>query len=267
MRTPTLADIEERRPSTAAPARLSQRSDRALNRAAFKLIDFLIDRIAPCPWTAHSGRAHNTRSSRSLATPTRAPRFSPLESALDAIAPAPWGAHIGASIRKKTAPQRRKALYTAEERIRRDKSAWTIVQAVLAPLQFLVFLISAVLVARYFATGEGVVLASASIVLKTGVLYAIMVTGSIWEKEVFGRWLFAEPFFWEDAVSMVVIALHTAYLLALLFAWGSTRDQMILALAAYAAYVVNAAQFVIKLRAARREGDAAQGLTHLQSPA
>jgi 3-vinyl bacteriochlorophyllide hydratase len=34
----------------------------------------------------------------------------------------------------------------------------------------------------------------------------------------------------------------------------SAVDQMLLALAAYAAYVVNATQFLLKLRAARREG-------------
>jgi 3-vinyl bacteriochlorophyllide hydratase len=54
-------------------------------------------------------------------------------------------------------------------------------------------------------------------------------------------------------VSIGVLALHTAYLLALLAEVGSPRDQMLLALAAYASYVVNAAQFVLKLRAARLE--------------
>ncbi len=72
------------------------------------------------------------------------------------------------------------------------------------------------LVLRYLPTGEGLAAANASVVVKTLVLYTIMVTGSIWEKEVFGQYLFARPFFWEDVVSMVVLALHTAYLVALL---------------------------------------------------
>jgi 3-vinyl bacteriochlorophyllide hydratase len=126
------------------------------------------------------------------------------------------------------------------------------VQGVLAPLQFLVFLASACLVLRYLATGEGLTAATISIVLKTLVLYTIMVTGSLWEHDVYGRYLFAPAFFWEDAVSMLVIALHTAYLGALATNWLSPRGQMFLALAAYAAYVVNATQFVLKLRAARR---------------
>lgn len=152
------------------------------------------------------------------------------------------------SVHPKTA---RQPLYTAEERQRRDRSRWTLVQGILAPVQFLVFVVSAVLVVRCLMTGEGYAAATVSIVIKTLLLYTIMVTGAIWEKDVFGCYLFARPFFWEDMVSMLVIALHTAYLGALVTGWLGAREQMLLALAAYAAYAVNAAQFVYKLRLAR----------------
>jgi len=147
----------------------------------------------------------------------------------------------------------RRPLYSARERARRDASPWTLVQGVLAPLQFLVFLVSLGLVLRYLTTGTGFPAATASVVVKTLVLYLIMVTGSIWEKDVFGKWLFAPAFFWEDVFSMLVLALHTAYLVALLTGWLGPRGQLTLALAAYAAYAVNATQFVLKLRAARRD--------------
>ena len=142
-------------------------------------------------------------------------------------------------------------LYTEAERRLRDASVWTLVQGVLAPVQFLVFLVSLGLVLRFVATGEGLSAATLSVVIKTLVLYTIMITGSIWEKAVFGRWLFAPAFYWEDMVSMLVLALHTAYLAALYFGWLSSTALMALALAAYATYVVNAAQFILKLRAAR----------------
>ena len=103
-------------------------------------------------------------------------------------------------------------LYGAEERRRRDVSGWTLVQGVLAPIQFAVFLVSLGLVLRYLATGEGHAAATLSVVVKTLTLYTIMVTGCIWEKVVFGRYLFAPAFFWEDVFSMLVLALHTAYL-------------------------------------------------------
>ena len=151
-------------------------------------------------------------------------------------------------------------LYTPEQRRRRDSSRWTLVQGVLAPVQFLIFLVSLALVLRYLATGEGVTAATASIVIKTCALYAIMITGSIWEKQVFGRWLFVPAFFWEDVFSMLVLALHTAYLVALVGDIGSERGRMLLALAAYASYAINATQFVVKLRAARLEGAGAARL-------
>jgi 3-vinyl bacteriochlorophyllide hydratase len=145
-------------------------------------------------------------------------------------------------------------LYTPAERMRRDASRWTLVQGVLAPVQFLVFLVSVCLVLRFLATGSGETAATVSVLVKTFVLYAIMVTGAIWEKDVFGRYLFAPAFFWEDVVSMLVMALHTAYVIALIGGYLPTRALMILALAAYATYVLNAAQFLLKLRAARLEG-------------
>ncbi len=147
----------------------------------------------------------------------------------------------------------KRPLYTAEQRRRRDKSRWTLVQGILAPLQFAILLVSLALVGRYLATGDGLWAATTSVLAKTAALYAIMITGSIWEKVVFGRYLFAPAFFWEDVVSMLVIALHTASAAMLLAQLGSTEARFAVALAGYAAYAVNAAQFLLKLRAARLE--------------
>jgi len=142
-------------------------------------------------------------------------------------------------------------LYTATERQRRDGTRWTLVQGVLAPVQFGVFLVSLALVIRFLVTGAGEQAAIVSVVAKTALLYTIMVTGCIWEKVVFGQYLFAPAFFWEDVFSMLVLALHTLYLVALARGDWSSRELMWLALAAYAAYVINATQFLLKLRAAR----------------
>lgn len=179
-------------------------------------IDRCLDRLDTCPFSAHAAYGKSSRRSLSAAKPAR--------------------------------------LYTPEQRKRRNASSWTLVQGILAPLQFLVFVVSLVLVARYMISGVGYELATISIVAKTMVLYTIMVTGAIWEREVFGQYLFAPSFFWEDVVSMLVIALHTAYLAALVFQTVDPQSLMMIALAAYAAYVVNAAQFVLKLRTARLQG-------------
>ncbi len=172
--------------------------------------------------------------------------------------PALRGFETGSVLRHSApiAPRKVPALYTPEEQRRRDATPWTLVQGLLAPFQFAVFLVSLVLVVRCLTTGEGTFAADVSVIAKTLTLYTIMITGSIWEKVVFGKWLFAPAFFWEDVVSMLVIALHTAYLVMLLGKLGTVEARMAVALAGYVIYVVNAAQFLLKLRAARLQAQA-----------
>lgn len=153
---------------------------------------------------------------------------------------------------RSTRPGVAQSLYTPEQKRRRDASRWTLVQGILAPLQFFVFLASLGLVLFYLSTGLGETAATVSIVIKTAVLYAIMITGSLWERDIYGQYLFAPAFFWEDVVSFVVLALHTLYLIVLAGGLLDPRGQMVVALLAYAAYVVNAAQFLVKLRSARQ---------------
>lgn len=164
---------------------------------------------------------------------------------------ASWGIQAGST-------PGRKPLYTPDQRRRRDETRWTLVQGILAPVQFLAFAISLALVVRVLLTGHGESSATVSVVIKTLLLYAIMITGAVWEKKVFGKYLFAEAFFWEDVFSMLVLALHTAFLAATFLALLDTSGLMLLALAAYATYVVNATQFLLKLRAARLDERAAR---------
>ena len=156
-------------------------------------------------------------------------------------------------------PAERKRLYTAEQRARRDATRWTLVQGLLAPAQFLAFAVSLVLVLRFLLTGDGYTAATVSILVKTGFLYVIMVTGAIWEKVVFGQYLFAPAFFWEDVFSFAVIGLHTLYIVALFTGFLTPAGQMVLALLAYATYAINAGQFLWKLRLARLDGLSTEG--------
>jgi 3-vinyl bacteriochlorophyllide hydratase len=148
-----------------------------------------------------------------------------------------------------------KPLYSQEQRAKRDATVWTLVQGILAPVQFLVCLVSLYLVLQYLISGQNYELATISVVVKTFFLYLIMLTGSIWEKVVFGKYLFAESFFWEDVFSMLVISLHTIYLYFLIAGGMSDRSLMYLALAAYASYFINAGQFIYKLRMARLQSN------------
>ena len=143
-------------------------------------------------------------------------------------------------------------LYTPSQRIIRDRTIWTKVQAILAPLQFIACIISLALVVRYLFTSEGYYIATVSIVVKSCLLFLIMITGAIWEKVVFDQFLFAKAFFWEDIVSFFVIFFHGLYLYVLLSGDFTPTSQMSVALFAYFLYFINAFQFLRKLRLARQ---------------
>ncbi len=178
-----------------------------------RIVDRVIARVDCCPWPAHAYGA------RIVPVPARPMRF----------------------------------LYSPAERRRRDATRWTLVQGILAPVQFAVFAASLSLVLHYLVTGHGLAAATISVLAKTLCLYLIMVTGSIWEHKVFGRYLFARAFLWEDVFSILVLALHTLYVVVLVTGAAPPRMQMFIALAAFASYVINAGQFVLKLRMARHE--------------
>jgi 3-vinyl bacteriochlorophyllide hydratase len=183
-----------------------------------RILNYYISRVDCCPWVGH---AH------------------PLQRNLSATKPA-----------QKVRPP---YLYSPQQRKRRDASPWTKVQGILAPIQFLIFLLSLGLVVHYLLSGRGLEVATLSVLIKTGCLITIMVTGAIWEHEVFGQYLFAPAFLWEDVFSFLVIGLHSLYVVVLITGAASPRSQMLLALAAYASYLINAGQFLMKLRAARLE--------------
>jgi 3-vinyl bacteriochlorophyllide hydratase len=166
----------------------------------------------------------------------------------------PWVGHAyGLQAKASPIKVRSPYLYTTDQRRRRDATPWTMVQGILAPVQFAVFLFSLGCVLNYLLTGHGLALATGSILLKAACLYTIMFTGAIWEREVFGQYLFAPAFFWEDVFSFLVIGLHTIYVIVLITGMANAHTQMLIALAAYASYLINATQFIMKLRAARLE--------------
>jgi 3-vinyl bacteriochlorophyllide hydratase len=137
------------------------------------------------------------------------------------------------------------AIYTPEQLAKRNTSIWTKVQAVLAPVQFLAFLISFGLVIRYLTTGEGYEITNLSVLIKISLLWAITITGMIWEKEIFGHYFLAREFFWEDVGNAVAMLTHNFYFLVVVLGW-SRESVMIVMLVAYTTYLINCAQFVAK---------------------
>ncbi len=145
-----------------------------------------------------------------------------------------------------------KVTYTQEQMHKRQTSKWTLVQTVLAPLQFLTFIVSLILIVRYLTTGDGYTIANLSVLIKIAMLWLITITGMFWEKEVYGKWFLAPEFFWEDAFNAVAMFMHNLYFVALLLGW-SHDGIMTLMLVAYITYLINFAQFFWRGLRARKQ--------------
>ncbi|MEO0562087.1 MAG: 2-vinyl bacteriochlorophyllide hydratase [Chloroflexota bacterium] len=150
--------------------------------------------------------------------------------------------------------------YTPDQLTRRNTSPWTTVQVVLAPIQFIAFVVSFALVVRYLMTGGGYTAANVSVLVKIALLWLITITGMIWEKEVFDHWFMAPQFWWEDFFNAVALVMHNLYFVAV-WMGVSHENLMTLMLVAYISYLVNMAQFVVKGVQGRNERKAAEGST------
>jgi 3-vinyl bacteriochlorophyllide hydratase len=142
-------------------------------------------------------------------------------------------------------------MYTPEQLAKREASPWTRVQMILAPIQFLAFIISFALVAYYVVTGHGHLAATISVWIKILLIWAITITGMLWEKDVYDHYFMAREFFWEDLGNLIAILTHNAYFVVQWLGWNQ-RDVMLVMLFAYITYLFNAAQFLVKgIRSAR----------------
>jgi 3-vinyl bacteriochlorophyllide hydratase len=158
-------------------------------------------------------------------------------------------------------------IYTPDQFARRQATPWTKVQYVLAPIQFLVFLVSLALVVRYLTTGEGYWATTISVWVKIALIWALTLSGMLWEKDVYGHYFMAKEFFWEDLGNLVAIITHNAYFVVQWLGWDE-RGVMTVMLIAYLTYMINAVQFIVKgIRAgrARRAMQARAGLTTVKS--
>lgn len=137
--------------------------------------------------------------------------------------------------------------YTPEQLRKRNNSVWTKVQLILAPIQFVVFIIGVVLTVMYYTGSlENFSLVTWALLIKTIFLVVLFVTGAFFEKEVFDIWVFSPEFYWEDIGSSVATVFHFLYfVLAYL---GFSKEALVWsALVAYFTYVVNAIQYLVRI--------------------
>jgi 3-vinyl bacteriochlorophyllide hydratase len=136
-------------------------------------------------------------------------------------------------------------MYTPDQLRRREQSKWTRVQIILAPIQFLAFMVSFALVVRYLVTGEGYLITTVSIWVKIALIWALTITGMFWEHDMFDHYFMAKEFFWEDVGNLIAIITHNLYFVA---QWlgAEHRTIMWVMVFAYITYLFNAGQFIYR---------------------
>ena len=135
---------------------------------------------------------------------------------------------------------------------RRAASVWTRVHPVFALAQLFVFLVSVSLLAAYLLHAVPYAAVHVSVLVKIGLMIGAVVTGALWEHDVYGRWWFAQEFIIEDTMTANVFALHVAYLVVA-YAWpaNGTATLSILGVA-YGVYALNVAQYVVQHAGVRK---------------
>jgi 3-vinyl bacteriochlorophyllide hydratase len=130
-------------------------------------------------------------------------------------------------------------------RKRREASIWTSIHPFFAIGQLGVFMVSLVLLGLYFLHVVSFATVHLSVLIKIAFMIGAIVTGSLWERDVFGTWWFAQEFFVEDVMTANVFGLHILYLIAY-YALPSNRGASLALLGlAYLIYGLNVGQYIL----------------------
>lgn len=139
---------------------------------------------------------------------------------------------------------------------RRKASVWTRIHPVFALAQLLVFFVSVSLLVAYLLHAVPYGAVHTSVLVKIGLMIGAVVTGALWEHDVYGRWWFAHEFIVEDTMTANVFALHVAYLVVA-YLWPANTALVLSMLGvAYGVYALNVAQYVVQHSNAMRARDA-----------
>jgi 3-vinyl bacteriochlorophyllide hydratase len=142
------------------------------------------------------------------------------------------------------------SLPTVQER--RDASIWTRIHPVFAISQLGVFIVSVALLILFALHVVPFTAVYLSVLLKIVLMIGAVITGSLWEHDVFGEWWFAEEFFVEDVMTINVLLLHIG-VVVFYFAQPAKLGAVAgLLVFAYVIYAINVAQYIIQHAGARK---------------
>jgi 3-vinyl bacteriochlorophyllide hydratase len=129
---------------------------------------------------------------------------------------------------------------------RRAASVWTKIHPVFALGQLLAFCVSVALLIGYFRGGVSFDTVHQSVLVKVSLMIGAILTGALWEKDVFGAYWFAPEFLAEDTMTVIVFILHVAYLAMVVAHPDNLTAQVGMLIVAYSVYIFNVGQYVVR---------------------
>jgi len=129
---------------------------------------------------------------------------------------------------------------------RRSASLWTRIHPVFALAQLAAFFVSVGLLIAYFRGAVSFDVVHQSVLIKVALMAGAIVTGALWEKDVFGKYWFAPEFMGEDTMTVNVFILHIAYLVMAVIHPENIVAQIGTLIMAYTVYIANVAQYVLR---------------------
>jgi 3-vinyl bacteriochlorophyllide hydratase len=129
---------------------------------------------------------------------------------------------------------------------RRAASVWTKIHPIFALGQLLAFFVSVGLLVGYFRGAVSFETVHQSVLVKVALMFGAIITGALWEKDVFGAYWFAPEFMSEDTMTVNVFILHAAYLGFAAAHPENVTLQIGMLIVAYGVYIANVAQYVVR---------------------
>ncbi len=136
------------------------------------------------------------------------------------------------------------AFQTIQER--RDASIWTRIHPIFAIGQLGIFLVSVVLLVLFAFHVVPFTAVYLSVLMKIACMVGAIVTGSLWERDVFGPWWFADDFFIEDVMTVNVFLLHVGVVVTYFVQSPDLRAVLALLVFSYAVYALNVGQYIFR---------------------
>ncbi len=140
-------------------------------------------------------------------------------------------------------------------RSRRAASIWTTIHPLFAIGQLLAFFVSLGLLIAYFRHAVPFHTVHVSVLIKIGLMVGAVISGSFWERDVFGWWWFAPEFLAEDVMTLMVFVLQLTYLAMTWLHPGRMGPIVAVLCFAYAVYVANVAQYIHKTQRMKKDQD------------